>query len=105
MENILKNEGEEDIIDLEQYAKAGKTPPKGKTYRFRVDSQIVTTKKEQLTGREILVLAGKNPVEKFQLNQRLRGGIVKKVNYDEIVDLTGPGVERFMTLPLDQTEG
>lgn len=95
----------EEIIDLELYAKEGKTPPKGKKYRIRVDNQKYDTNKEELTGREILTLAGKVPVEKFQLNQKFKGGVVKKIGYDEKVDLTAKGVERFMTVPLDQTEG
>lgn len=95
----------EEIIDLEQFAKEGKTPPKGRKYRIRVDNQKYDTDKDELTGREILTLAGKSPIERFQLNQKLKGGAVKKVGYDQNVDLTAKGVERFMTVPLDQTEG
>jgi hypothetical protein len=58
-----------------------------------------------MTGREILILAGKTPPERFQLNLRLKGGKVVKVGYDEKVCFTTPGVEKFMTIPLDQTEG
>jgi hypothetical protein len=94
----------EEIIDIEVYAKDGKTPPTGKKYRIKVDgTQYVVP--QTLTGRQILDLAGKKPAEKFQLNQRLKGGVVKKIGYDEIVDFTTPGIEKFMTLPLDQTEG
>jgi hypothetical protein len=39
------------------------------------------------------------------ITQKLRGGEVKKIGLDEEADFTTPGVERFMTLPLDQTEG
>lgn len=95
----------EEIIDLELFAKEGKTPPKGKKYRIRIDNEKYVTDKDELTGREILTLAGKSPIERFQLNQKLKGGAVKKVGYDEKVDLTAKGVERFMTVPLDQTEG
>ncbi len=96
---------EEEIIDLEEFAKLGKTPPKGKKYRFRVDNEKYVTEKEVLTGKEILELAGKFPIERFQLNQKIKGGSVKKIGYNEKVDLTEKGVERFMTVPLDQTEG
>jgi hypothetical protein len=58
-----------------------------------------------MTGREILILAGKTPPERFQLNQRFKGGRVVKVGYDQKVCFTEPGIERFMTIPLDQTEG
>lgn len=95
----------EEIIDVEDYAKEGKTVPKGKKYRIRVDGEKYVTDKEVLTGREILELARKTPVERFQLNQKLKGGQVKRIEYNESVDLTAKGVERFMTIPLDQTEG
>lgn len=95
----------EEIIDLEEFAKAGKVPPKGKKYKIKVDTTTYVVKVETMTGSEILELAGKNPVKRFQLNQKLHGGIVKKIGYDEKVDFTVPGIERFMTIPLDQTEG
>ncbi len=94
-----------EIIDLEAYAKEGKTPPHGKKYQIRVDNAKYVTEKETLMGREILELANKFPIERFQLNQKVKGGQVKKIDYNEIVDLTTPGIERFMTVPLDQTEG
>jgi len=58
-----------------------------------------------MTGREILTLAGKIPPESFQLRQKLKGGTVRKIGLDDNVDFTEPGVEKFMTIPLDQTEG
>lgn len=93
------------IIDVEEFARSNKPIPKGKKYLIKVDREKYRTDQECLTGREILLLAGKTPFTKFQLNQKLRKGVVKKVSYDEKVDLTTCGVERFMTLPLDQTEG
>ena len=94
-----------DIIDVEALAKANQPIPKGKKYLIKVDREKFRTDQECLTGKEILLLAGKVPYTKFQLNQKLRKGAVKKVDYDEKIDLTTCGVERFMTLPLDQTEG
>ena len=92
-------------IDLEQYAKEGKEVPKGHHYVILVDRQKYTVKVECMTGREILTLAGKVPIERFQLNQRFKGGKVVKVGYDQKVCFTEPGIEKFMTIPLDQTEG
>lgn len=92
-------------IDLEQYAKEGKEVPKGHHYIILVDRQKYTVKDECMTGREILTLAGKVPVERFQLNQRFKGGKVVKIGYDQKVCFTEPGIEKFMTIPLDQTEG
>ena len=92
-------------IDLELYTAEGKKVPKGQNYKIKVDRVKYTTEQETMMGREILQLAGKTPVERFQLNQRFSGGKVVRVGYDEIVDFTTPGIEKFMTIPLDQTEG
>ena len=58
-----------------------------------------------MSGRDLLKLAGKVPPERFSLTQKFRGGTVKPVGIDDTAVFTTPGVERFMTLPLDQTEG
>jgi hypothetical protein len=100
----MENEKKE-IIDVEEHAKNGKDVPKGKRYQIRIDREKYTVDVECMTGREILTLADKIPVEKYQLNMKLRGGEVKKVGYDEKICFTMPGLERFMTLPLDSTEG
>lgn len=94
-----------DYIDIEEFAKQGKKVPKAKKYIIKVDREKYKTESECLTGKEILELAGKNPFNRFQLNQKIKGGQVSKIEYDQKVDFTAPGIERFMTLPLDQTEG
>jgi hypothetical protein len=101
MENTAS---EIEVIDIEAYSKAGKTPPKGKKYKIKVDNTVFVVP-ESLTGREILQIAGKTPVERYQLNQKLSNGSVKKIGYDEVVHFSTPGIEKFMTIPLDQTEG
>lgn len=100
MEDQIKLE-----IDLEQYAKEGKSVPKGHHYIIMVDRTKFKVTEECMTGRQILILAGKVPPERFQLNQRFKGGKVVKVGYDQEVCFTEPGIEKFMTVPLDQTEG
>jgi hypothetical protein len=102
MENVNLND---DIIDIEQFAKEGENPPKGRKYRIRIDRETYVVSEECMTGKELLILAGKNPPERFQLRQKLKGGQVVGIRYDEEVCFTKPGIERFMTIPLDQTEG
>jgi hypothetical protein len=75
------------------------------SYRILVDKDQYLVHAPSLTGREILELSGHTPPERFMLLQRLRGGETEKVKLDQCVDLTHPGVERFMTIPLDQQEG
>lgn len=91
--------------DLEAAAKAGQVPRLARRYRFRVDRERFVVEKTALTGREILLIAGRIPPERFLLSQKHTGGRAEKVDLDEVVDLRKPGVERFMTLPKDQTEG
>jgi hypothetical protein len=91
--------------DLEQLAKADKPVPKARRYRIRVDDGHYTTEKPRMTGREILVLAGKNPSESFILTQKLRGGRLVTIGLDDVVDFTKPGIERFTTLPREVQEG
>ena len=98
-------ENSDELIDLEAYAKAGRKPPKAKRYQIRIDKQKYMVEKTAMTGRELLTLAGKPPVTSFMISQKLSNGEAKKLGYDEKADFTQPGVERFMTLPLDQTDG
>jgi hypothetical protein len=92
-------------VDLEQFAKEGKPPPHAKRYRIRVDDQHYIVDRPKLTGREILVTAGKVPPEAFILTLKVRGRGVRTIALDETVDLREPGVERFTTLPREVQEG
>lgn len=94
----------EEEVDIEELSKAGKPVPVARRYRIRIDKEYRVTEKPQLTGREILSLVDKKP-EGFILSQKLRGGQVKVIGPNEVVDLRQPGVERFMTTPRDTTEG
>lgn len=94
-----------DEVDVEEFALAGRLVPRARRYRIRVDRERIVVHVPSLLGREILRLAGRMPAEQWILSQRFRGGEVREVGLDEEVDLTRPGVERFMTLPREQTEG
>jgi hypothetical protein len=92
-------------VEIEEYGKKNHRPPRAKRYVIRIDKVKFTVHVSHMTGRELLELAGKTPPEKYSISQKLHGGHVKPIGLDEEVDFTSPGVERFMTLPLDQTEG
>lgn len=94
-----------DIIDIEIYSKENKTVPKGCKYKIKVDREKYVIDQSTITGKEILELAGKTPHTRWLVNQRITGGAIKKIDYNEVVDLTTLGIEKFLTLPLDQTEG
>lgn len=93
-----------ELADIEEYAKRGERPPRAHQYKFRVDDHYYLTSKEELTGREILAFAGKTP-EAYQLRERLHHGKVVAIAPDEVVDLRRHGVERFITIPRENTDG
>lgn len=92
-------------IDLEEYAKNGKSIPEKGPYKIKIDKEKYVVDVPEMTGRQLLELAGKNPPEQYAFFQRINGGQTIKIELDQIVDFRTPGIERFMTLPLDQTEG
>lgn len=94
-----------DIVDVEEYGRANRKPPKARRYRIRIDKARYEVNRPEMTGRELLVLAGKTPPERYTISQKLHGGQTRPIGLDDVADFTAPGVERFMTLPLDQTEG
>ena len=50
----------DDVVDVEEFFAAGKpVPPNAKNYRIRLDKQHYVVPVSQMTGREILALAGK----------------------------------------------
>lgn len=105
MNNENKRESDEiEVIDVEEFAKAGKPVPPGKKYWIRVDKERFTIDSPMIKGREILGLVGKIP-DRYNLYQHIRGERPKLIGADETVDLTGPGVERFSTMKIENTEG
>jgi len=106
MDKEIKKEIEtEEVIDIEEFAKTNRKPPKAKRYKIRIDKKYYVVNVSAMTGRELLNLAGKVPATNYMISQKFRGGEAKKIGLDEKADFTTPGVERFMTLPLDQTDG
>jgi Multiubiquitin len=95
----------DDIVEIEILIKEGRRVPHAKGYLIRVDKQKITVHKHEVTGREILTVAGKMPPENYILRQIFRGGRSAAVGLDEVVDLHRHEVEKFKTLPRDQTEG
>lgn len=104
------DQGDEDfrtdvVIDIEEHCKSGRPTPHAARYAIRIDKTKYEVSAPTLTGRELLTLAGKQPVERFAIYQKVKGGGTVRIALDQTVDLRAPGLERFVTLPLDQTEG
>lgn len=105
-EKVLQLEEEilEELIDLEEWVKAGKKPCKAKSYRIRIDKEKFTVHVHSMKGREILALVGKTP-EKYLLSEKFRGGQVEPIGPDQTVEFHRCEVERFQTLSKEPTEG
>jgi hypothetical protein len=105
MPEDIPNSRADDVIDIEEHATQGKPVPPEKHYRIRIDKTTYVVDNQFISGRALLTLAGKTPVEKYRVFEHLHGGQTKPIALDEKVDLAKPGLERFKTLPVDQTEG
>lgn len=76
----------------------------GHTYKIKVDKSTFETNVASLTGREILELAGYKP-EDYYLRQILKGNNPVEIKMDQIINLTDPGLERFVTIPKEAFDG
>ncbi len=99
-----KIDDEVEVIDIEDFAREGKPVPKGKRYRIRIDKEKFVVSQPTITGKELLSLVGKTP-DKYNVYLHVHGGQTKLIKPDEKVDLTAPGVERFTTMKIENTEG
>ncbi len=93
-----------DPIDIEDCSRHGRPPPKGQKYRIRIDREKHTVKEEKITGTQILALGGKTP-EEWALNQKLGDGKRERIEADDFVDVSRPGVERFETVRRQAQQG
>lgn len=95
----------DEVVDLEAYAKEGKRPPPAKAYRFKINDTAYVWDKPNITGREVLVLAGLTPPENYTLRVKLAGHKPQKVELDQPIDLRHPGTEKFRAIRKEQTDG
>lgn len=79
--------------------------PKPHPYKIQIDKREYDVENPTPTGAYLLELAGKVPVSQFGIYLRVPGQQAQRILPDQTVDLRGEGIERFVTLPLDQTEG
>lgn len=98
-----------DIADHCRHEQPHPQPDPGQevVYVLTIDGTKHKMSNPNPTGRELLALVGKTP-QTHQLNQQQRVAgkpKVTRVKPTDTVDLTTWGIEKFMTLPLDNTEG
>ena len=74
-------------------------------FKIQIDKKHYEVFGPFISGRELLEKAGKTPTEDYAIYLKVKGDQPKRIDLDEKVDLSKPGVEKFVTLPLDQTDG
>jgi hypothetical protein len=94
-----------EFAEIEVYGKRNERPPAARMYVIRIDRAKHTLDAAGLTGRQLLELAGKRPAERFAIFLGLSGGRTQVLPHDAVIDFMTIGLERLVTLPLDQTEG
>ena len=98
---------DKDVIDLSEYAKTNgdRELPKGQKYKFKVKNQVYIVDVEQMTGRDICIMADLIPPENYILDMKMHGGVMREVKLDEVISFIKPGIENFTYVARSQTEG
>lgn len=74
---------------------------KTKNYKALVDNEIVAFDHPKVTGQELLKKAGVNHPDCVSLFQKLKGCDFERISLSQEVDLSHPGLERFVIKPPD----
>lgn len=86
-----------------QKPEGGHKPPK--PYKIKIDGKMFEVEDRYITGREILVLAQKTPINQYEVGIKEHGNDVRIIGLDEQVDLEMPGIEKFVTIQTGHTDG
>ncbi len=76
-----------------------------KLFKILIDKKEYEVPGPIITGLQLLQTANKQPPEQYALYLKVHAGQPQRVQLTDKVDLSEPGHEKFLTLPLDQTEG
>jgi hypothetical protein len=91
-------EPRDEILDLEVHSATGAPAPACHGYRIRVNGEPIVFQSVVVTGEDVLEAAGLCPPEAYCLLLRVRGQAPRFVEADTQIDLSAPGVERFVAL-------
>lgn len=95
----------DDSINLAECSRSGRKVPKGqKSYTIKIDKEDYRVEQQEMTGEQLLGLAGKK-YDEWSLNQKLLGGRRKPIEAEEIVDFSRQGIERFETVMRQAQQG
>ncbi|MEZ5196421.1 MAG: multiubiquitin domain-containing protein [Bacteroidales bacterium] len=68
------------------------------SYKIKINGRTLVFENKIVSGSDILEKAELLPIEKFDLFKKIEGREFEPIQYDEKVDLSEPGVERFRVL-------
>jgi len=88
-----------DVVDVEEFTSLNKRPPLGKKYKVKIGDDKYTFNHECVTGKELLEKSGHIPIECYSLYQKFKGCDFEKISLQEKVDLSKPGIEKFVVKP------
>ena len=92
-----KHDFEDEIVDIERYTDEGRrVPDRCKGYQISVNGRKYTVKKTLVTREEVADLVNVGPVKEVCVRVRIRGERPRVLQPGEEVDLTAPGIERFL---------
>ncbi len=74
-------------------------------FKFKVRNETYEVDKPVITGREVCEIAGLVPPEQFKLDLKKQGNEYREIALNDTVDLTEPGIEKFVYIARDQSEG
>jgi len=72
-------------------------------YKIKIDKSQYETEQRVITGSELLALAGLSAAE-YDLRLKNKGGQTL-IRADDEVDLSKPGIEKFVTFKKETSEG
>lgn len=72
-------------------------------WKIKMDEQMYDVSDPVLTGRQLLNLAGKVPVEEHLVYFLDRTNLLEDIGLEETVDLRAQGIERFLTFRNDRS--
>ncbi len=92
-------------VDLEECAKANRTPRRAKKYHFKVNETRCSWHQETILGSQILEQAKLTPPENYTLREKVVGHPPRRIELDEPVHLRKHGIEKFRAIKKGQHEG
>jgi len=94
-----------EVVDIEEYVRAGRPVPHAHKYKYRVNKQHFISEKPEITREHILERAGLVPTDHYRLRLKRPHGPPEEIKPGETVHLRDHGIERFIGQPKEVQDG